>query len=534
MSITLNILLESIGSFRYVSHIRLPGSFLFSRMSVLTDSSCLTEPDVLYVGMLSDLLRRKDTDRVSCCVCLRDRIEDPKENEETMNGLLVINRNMTILDLVSHVQDLFYRISNWQSMLHRSVYEHRSLQAMLDASEKIIGNFISVSDASMALLAYTRGIPIDDPVSVRLIKKGYHQVETTDLLLAAGKADCRQEPDGIIINTNRQISRYDMASRVYNHHDTYYAQCVMTANVNPLTPGMLDLFRILTEELGRYLDFTRRHRSSSTSETGFLIDLIENNITNEDVLSERALSMKLPSVGSFLLFSVTPRLNGVMEGNRLRNDMEAMLSSAIVCSYQEQVLALCYSAERDVALAESGLLTKLEEYLSRSDARCGMSAAFDRLQSAAIAFTQAKAALKYGKSSPLLPEFPDDDNCKYPHIACFERNALAIMAGDRASDENLWRNNRAVKLIESLLQYDQSHGTSNVKMLYAFLLSESRAAKAGEVLFMHRNNMLYHMGRVEEILGINLESLVLKRELLDSFLLLKMFGFRNAGEEDNV
>ena len=41
-------------------------------------------------------------------------------------------------------------------------------------------------------------------------------------------------------------------------------------------------------------------------------------------------------------------------------------------------------------------------------------------------------------------------------------------------------------------------------MLYAYLVSERRATAAGKLLHMHRNNVLYHISRIEDLLGIDL------------------------------
>ncbi|MCQ2451977.1 MAG: helix-turn-helix domain-containing protein [Oscillospiraceae bacterium] len=482
--------------------------------------------------MLSTALQQSTEQRKGYCVCLRDRIEDNRETEESLRGLIVVNQNINILELIAHVQNLFVRIGSWQESLRRCVYEHRSLQSMLALSEPIIGNFISISDYSMALLAYTRNIPIDDPVSVRLIKKGYHPVETTELLRSVGRADTRQEPDGLIITTNRDVSRYDLVSRIYYYHNTYHAQCVMTANVRSLSPGVLDLFRMLSEEINRYLDVARRHRSGVGTESSFLIELIENNITNEDVLADRASALNLPTAGYFRLFSVKAGVAGVMESNRLRTDLENLFPGSMVSIYQEQVLVLCFSNRPEIQDAPEETYETLEHYLSEADACCGASAGFTRIKDVDVAYLQAKAALKACGGEGAFLSLPSEALGHWPHVFPFESRTLAILASERAAEERLWRGNRAVKLLERLYAYDKAKGGSNVRLLYVYLQCESRAAKAGECLFMHRNNILYHVGHIADILKINLDTPGLKQELLDAYALLLQYGFRE-GEEGN-
>lgn len=533
MAVTLNILLESFQNYRYINYIRQDGNLVFSRMSVLTEQTADWQPDALYVGMLSLALRQNAENRRGFCVCLRDRIEDSQETEESLRGLIVINQNISILDLMAHIQDLFFRIDSWQESMRKSVYEHRSLQSLLDLSEPILGNFISISDYSMSLMAYTRNIPIDDPVSVRLIKKGYHPVETTELLRSVGRADARQEPDGLVITTNREVSRYDLVSRIFYFHNTYHAQCVMTANRRPLSLGVLDLFRMLCEEIGRYLDVSRRHRSGVGTESGFLIELIENSITNEDIIADRAAAVSLPVNGVFRLFAVKARVTGVMESNRLRTDLGALLPGSMVTIYQEQVLLLCFSTRSDEAETTDENYEDLERYLAEVDACCGVSACFSHIKDIDIGYRQAKAALKHGGEENLWMPIPAASQEQPSRIFSFESRTLAILAAEKAADERLWRSNRAVVLLEKLRAHDLAHGSSGVRILYVYLQCESRAVKAGERLFMHRNNVLYHIGHISDILKINLDTPGLKRELLDAYELLLMYGFRE-GEEGSA
>ena len=56
-----------------------------------------------------------------------------------------------------------------------------------------------------------------------------------------------------------------------------------------------------------------------------------------------------------------------------------------------------------------------------------------------------------------------------------------------------------------LLQYDRQHRTELVKTLDAFLAANNSPTAAAERLHLHRNSLLYRLGRIEEILGVSLE-----------------------------
>ena len=45
------------------------------------------------------------------------------------------------------------------------------------------------------------------------------------------------------------------------------------------------------------------------------------------------------------------------------------------------------------------------------------------------------------------------------------------------------------------------------------------------MLYMHRNNVVYRIGRIEEMLGIDLNDHNTRLKLLVSYAMLKLYGF---------
>jgi len=60
-------------------------------------------------------------------------------------------------------------------------------------------------------------------------------------------------------------------------------------------------------------------------------------------------------------------------------------------------------------------------------------------------------------------------------------------------------------LLEPLVRYDSERGGDLIHTLRVYFAWSGNASRAAEVLFLHRNGMLYRLSRVEEILGVSVD-----------------------------
>ena len=67
--------------------------------------------------------------------------------------------------------------------------------------------------------------------------------------------------------------------------------------------------------------------------------------------------------------------------------------------------------------------------------------------------------------------------------------------------------------------------TNNCEVLYTYLLNERRATETANSLHMHRNNVVYRINRIEEMLGISLDDKTTRLNLTMSYLMLRYSGF---------
>jgi len=81
-------------------------------------------------------------------------------------------------------------------------------------------------------------------------------------------------------------------------------------------------------------------------------------------------------------------------------------------------------------------------------------------------------------------------------------------------DAWLYENCAAPALVRRIRSYDRKNGSSYAAVLQAFLLNERRPTETGQALGLHRNTVIYHISRMTELFGLNLDSPEMRVKLL--------------------
>ncbi len=522
MRISLNLVLEQLGRHNCQTHVANGNQLGFERLCLLPDRAEEIDPKRLYVADLSQALALRREGAAFYCVCVRDRVRDSEETEALLSGLIVVNENVSQRRIYTELQDLFFTVSEWVNDMNRYAYEQRPLQDILELSEPVIGNFISVSDSALSLMCYTSHIPIDDPLCVKLLANGFHPEETIAAFRENGLFELWDKAVGLIYSTDHKLSPYDLCSKVFKLHNTYYVHVVMTCNNRPLTPGLIDLFQLLVDVLDVYVERDwRQHNYTRHDYDSLLIDLIEGRQSDPGVVSERAKQASVPEEGPFQLGLIEFESLEKIPIGRISVELSELLPAAKVTTYQNRILLLLQGGQDD---AEDGLVPMdvLTTWLDGCEAFCAVSCVFDTLSEIRLAYEQTLLVYKYYSYLP-RPPFASDN--KPGRIVNYDRCFLFALLGESQISRATWRTTRYYRLLRKVNAHDVKHGTNNLQLLYTYLFCDCRASEASALLHMHRNNVLYRVGRIEEILGVRLSDPEIKRGLTQAYPLLMLYGF---------
>lgn len=511
MRISLNLILHELG-YEWESFADSEANPSFECVELLTARNADMSGKALLVCTLSEALDITGREpgagvdpRGLYFLCIRDRMVDAREKPESMRGIMIIKRNIELRELLNEAQRIFVRISGWVIAMQRSVMKDEGIQELVTMSEGIIGNHIAVMDSTFKLMAYTKNIETDDPGTNSLIRLGYHPEETVRRLQLYRRLEHFEKEDDVAVSDDLAISNYVTVKKAFHNRDGYSIIVVMVCCVKPLFDGLLDLFRLLIDNLQIYVNREYPPKGESSPLKALISDILEQKAGAEGEARSRAAFAGLAMESDYDLFLVAFDDEANTPISRLLAELSERLPHANVLSYQRSVIILnCYEGARAAA--------GREEYLAHVDgaidglaACCGVSSRFTTLMDLPAAYEQASVAIRLGKRlrgrSLVYTDIPDHGARFYYEDYILFNQALLSLTQNR----DMLKNTFIFRALKILGGQEKKNGVPYIRILHTYLQYERRATEACARLHMHRNTVLYHINRIEEILGVSLD-----------------------------
>ncbi|MCL2391931.1 MAG: helix-turn-helix domain-containing protein [Oscillospiraceae bacterium] len=531
MYISLNIILDGI---RHYKHERLgdfPEDVAFDRCSFLSPNINELRKETLYICRFSAQTKALILKEELYCICLCNTNDTKPSMGEGFSKTIVVEEEVELAQFFAEVQEIFVNVTTWyENMLHALITK-KSMQDILSMCEHVIGNFISISDSALALLAYTKRIQTDDPVSIFLVNNGYHSVDTVKKFKRFKRYDAWKNTDRLIINTSNDIAKYTIVSKVFTFDETYYMHMVMSCNHKELTQGLLDLFSLLSRVLDYHVkNEWEESKLPNTAYTSLFSDLMSG--INNGKVDERAMLVGIKPEDDYIVMLVTEgnRGNSTFPGH-MAQDITQMFSFAKPIYYNFRLVLFFHHSNLEDRIEEVRLYSKLNTYFEENNVQCGVSEVFDNLLEMSEAYKQAELALGEIMAQDSNASTIFRYTQKRSHIAQFSSYyAMCLLSKDERI-ESLWRYSKYGKMLFFLHEYDLSRQTNCLEILCNYLFNERRATETANSIHMHRNTVVYHITRIEQLLKIKLDCKLTRLNLIISFLMLERYGIQYTGEK---
>jgi len=513
MKIPISTILDLLSPYNIEDHSK---SFekVFSSVNIFPSRKKELYPYQLYVGKLSDILAAEWRSADTYCIAVRDRIHDEAETDDNMTNIIVLNANCDVSDIFTTVQGHFFRIMEWNEQMKEYLIQNRSVQDLLLLSEPIIGNYITISDSSLRLLAHTSGLECDCPITNSLVAKGYHDDTAVATFKKYRVTEQWNTANDIYINNSLLVSPYPNVCRVVRYNNSYFAHVIMICNTHKPTDGLIDLFKMLLSHL--MVAFERLWNNSEGSALhvydSLIISLIEDKGLTNDIISERARHCGLPQNAVFRLLKASIADNVAVMLQRMGQDIMSMIPEAKVTVYNKDLIILL-TQKPDAADCFARHEITLESIMDSYNAKCGVSNVFLSLSEIPLAYQQADVALRHGgfQSSNL---FSCQTNHTSSRLYPYENYYYCYLMCGTAEHSRLARSTKAYNALKKLLQYDTQHGTNNLELLYVYLNNDRKATDTAAVMHMHRNNVIYRIGRICDLIEMDLDDSRVRFRLL--------------------
>ena len=479
----------------------------FSAFRLFIEPTSLAGPDTLYLCGTRDDVGKAVSQN---CQALYVSIEDDSPDERAVLSVL---EGESILVVFNALLDAMYRFADWERSMDDVRFRGGGLQELLDKSSPFLQNNVVIVDPALKLLAYTKDVPCDDPITVELITHGYHTEENIKKFKLHKRFKPWAEEDGFIINDTFEVCKYVTVVKSFKTKSSFSVIVIMMCNVAEPDGYLLDVYDLFTKRVEFYAvrDYPDDKPSGNAADT-FLKDLFLGTAGGDDAVLERARIAGIPHEARFCLFYIREKDGSALK-SRLLSDVSRLVAPAKTVLVDEAVVVLCFNCRSDrcalhcasdtCPLRHASLSARLDDMMARYGLVCGRSSKFTNLTDASKAFDQARIACEigWGKRQKL-------GNLNIPHnwgrIVSFDSCVVDYMVlSTNGKGSELIGGTYAGHVLDAIRKQDEASRTDNYAFLYEYLLCERRALVVAERLHMHRNNVKYRIDRIEEQFGID-------------------------------
>lgn len=530
MKLTLNIIISELKGYLYKSTVpfSVKRSYLWAEFPPADPEEM--DPEILYLVDLDDPGNVFETTKDCHFICIKDGgpYDDIPANCIWIQGI------DNITELARLINKCFIKYKKWEYKANRAIIETGDYQRLLDTSEGIFDNPIYILDASYKLIAKTTGLWDDDEIDLTLVRLGYHPPESLEKIKNSGMIKKYSEQSGIIVNQPGNPNKYGTIGKWLWEGDMPVIHIHMVCSNSMPESAMVDLFEIFTKFCYDCFKANQKNdmRTGSLHES-LIKDMLFSDLDDTFTISKRAKVAHIPMTGTFVLFKIQLRENEDYLIKRIYSDIKFCLRNAKIVYHKYEVIILCNYIRSGKNIDEKIKIDiqSIMPFLKQHDAMCGISEPFREFKQISLAYVQAAKVIEIGRQlyanneawNKLIGVPGLDQGQKDRHIFRYEELFIYyLLSIGRKSSPEVYANVSYFDKIRSLIEKDEQNGTNNAQVLYVYLVSERKTARTAELLHMHRNNIMYHIPRIEEMLNLDLDKFEVREGVLLAFRLIEL------------
>lgn len=382
----------------------------------------------------------------------------------------------------------------------------QGVQALLDNSEDIFKSTITVLDSSLKLLAYTRHCLPDDDANAFLIENGYHSAGTLEKFRRFKRFHEPELTHDVVVSTDRVIFDFVTMKYFFKHFSEVSVYVVMLCNHREVSQGLADLFKILNAYIEIYVDRGYPYEGKYSAFDTLMYDLLAHQLTDRAEIRQRGDVAGIPFRGLFDVYKISLSETAAQSLPYLTISFSRAIPDSRVSFYGDCIVVLnIYTAPAQVKEKLRSTKEILERSAAKSVKAVGISHVFNELSGFSIGYQQAEEALRTGGES-----LSDQEGIGYYKFEDWYVKHMIASVGNSA----LYSNSEAEHLYDRLDEYCKEHNCDYIMLLYTYLMCERRISNVAEAVHLHRNTVIYHLSKIEELLDTTFDEPTLRVKLL--------------------
>ena len=474
-------------------------------------------PECLYVGRAEDVEEAVLGGRLpqaSLCMISAGTCAG-LEGRPLPGQLTLIETGLDLLPLYNRVHEHIHAFRLWDERLQEAVYVNAGLQEMLQRASPLLHGPLLLVNVGFKHIASVFDPQVSDAPADELRSCGYQSFDTIQAIRR--QAPVRGGRDEDFCEYVSDLSGNYTITRMVRYQDTLAARLCVILDGGAPNPCYADLAKILAGYIAEFMFSNQSVDYSSNAAFGSLAaDLIEFRLTDPEELEQRLKQIQLAVHRYYHVMLVSfgdEQDRNSIPWNYSISQLERLFPFSNITTYRGDILLIIRKMKRGLRpVFDQESLQKLLEHYNGFTAIGNFS---EYLTSLPAVYHQTKYALRLGRVMD-----PDQRIYYYEDYSMYQIVEMA----DAAARQNLGSRN-IVHLCHpaliTLVMYDKKTGGNLTEVLYAYLRNERNAAETAKALYIHRNTRLYKVRKIEELIGQDLDSPVLRERLMFSYHVLE-------------
>lgn len=433
--------------------------------------------------------------------------------------LVLISDTAAFSPVFNRIQDLFYRVAQWEMELNRTMYAGGTLQDMLDVGEPMFSNPLLLWDVTFNILAYSRHLHFENAFMKKLFEKRVFANELIQRIVSQGQLAMPEHQNSLrILHNTKSGSPYYIRHYFLNGHRSY---SLAMASVNGMpSDGEVDLLQYFCSKVGEYLDRqVEQGRDSYNLYEAFLQNLLDGKLVEEQEIAERASALGISINQGYLIYYIEFEHFSKSQAEFLIHSLRQTLPRERFIIRAESVCLLksvdAYSCDKEEARA------RFTHLLTTYHAHCGLSKAFQSLTECRAAYTQACAALRLGRRV----NSAKDAEAVCHRIFLYKDYAIYHMLELYEKDNDLF--SLLPKRLAAFYESERKSGGNDIELLSVFMETGMSMIATAQACFLHRNSVAYRIKRIEERLKLDFSNM---ESVMNVLLLLNIIRYWDGGQ----
>jgi len=424
---------------------------------------------------------------ICCCRDLKELV--PKELRplpEESNYVICISQELFyIVDdfslpiILNRVIDAFQYYHSYENELMQAVYEGTDIQGLLDMAEPYLNNPTFIANWHGEVFAFTksfadqhfrpswthivtkRRLPLS---SVQVLLDSPHYQEVTQCSKAAIFEFPEKSFTCIIGKVDRTLD-YHLYIQIMQHKT-----------------AVTETSRIMAQTFLHALSKIR-HPKEATTLSELFYDLLSEKSVDPEKINWVLVTLGWVKNTRFLLLYFWNK-DGLLTASALCGELKNLFTGGHTFIWRDKPIMLI--RESDFTCAQEQI-TQVARALSFT---CGVSMPFTDWNTLSVQFQQAEVAIRYRPKESRIAFCAD-------HVWAYLKEQLL----DVLNIKQLYHPS-----IITLANFDKNKGSQLLYTLYVYLTNERNLSTSANILYIHRNTLLYRLNRINDLVTVDLNN----------------------------